>query len=95
MKYKYKESIAELSPYSSESRSDKDKTWLKLDWNESTFPLPEKIKKELSIENFHTSTIQTKSNRTYKAISIQQCSTRQHTNLCWFRRGFKRYIYSF
>ena len=56
MKYKYKESIAELSPYSSESRSDKDKTWLKLDWNESTFPLPEKIKKELSIENFHTST---------------------------------------
>ena len=42
MKYKYKESIEALSPYSSESRSDKDKTWLKLDWNESTFPLPEK-----------------------------------------------------
>ena len=40
MKYKYKESLEALSPYSSESRSDKDETWLKLDWNESTFPLP-------------------------------------------------------
>ena len=56
MKYKYKESIEALSPYSSESRSDKDKTWLKLDWNESTFPLPEKITKELNIENLNTNT---------------------------------------
>lgn len=56
MKYKYKESIEALIPYSSESRSDKDKTWLKLDWNESTFPLPEKITKELNIENFNTNT---------------------------------------
>ena len=56
MKYKYKESLEALSPYSSESRSDKDETWLKLDWNESTFPLPEKIIKELNIENFNTNT---------------------------------------
>ncbi len=56
MKYKYKESLEALSPYSSESRSDKDETWLKLDWNESTFPLPEKIIKELNIETFNTNT---------------------------------------
>ena len=56
MKYKYKESLEALSPYSSESRSDKDETWLKLDWNESTFPLPEKIIKKLNIETFNTNT---------------------------------------
>ena len=36
MKLNYKKSIEQLIPYQSESRSDKDNSWLKLDWNEST-----------------------------------------------------------
>ena len=43
MKYKYKDSLANLKAYSPESRSDKDSSWLKLDWNESTFPLQKKL----------------------------------------------------
>lgn len=55
MKYKYRDSLANLKAYSPESRSDKDSSWLKLDWNESTFPLPEEIKSALFEETLDSS----------------------------------------
>tara|TARA_B100000579_G_C22842364_1_gene862333 strand:- start:1940 stop:2998 length:1059 start_codon:yes stop_codon:yes gene_type:complete len=50
MKYNFKNSIKNLQPYLSEDRESKNEDWLKLDWNESTFALPEKIKKTLSLK---------------------------------------------